>query len=156
MRTLTNGPRRQPWAGRAARVAGGNVKVFPNSGYPTAEGASRPAAVVQTPKGAASPYRLEKLPSGERALTRRVCASRHFLHKPPAIAIGRRVLEWAERQGATVVCVLDTEGKRFYRASLATIKARGFWVNRGSGEQRALPLSHWSIIASEQLPLEGI
>lgn len=70
--------------------------------------------------------------------------SRHLLQKPRAsIALNVDVLESAERDGAHSVEIIDSETNKRYRASIAKIRARGFFISRGQGEQIALPLAQW-------------
>lgn len=78
-------------------------------------------------------------------LTKRVRGSAHMLHHPRrAWAIDAGVLVAAERRGARVVEVLDTETGTTYRAGIAQFHLRGFTVDRGYGEQRGLALEHWA------------
>ncbi len=76
-------------------------------------------------------------------LFRRCKASRHFLQKPPAIAFTVTALQRAERAGATLVEVEDTESGQVYRASLAKFWEKGFHFNRGFGFQVGLTLGEW-------------
>ena len=71
-------------------------------------------------------------------------ASAHFLRVPRAIAFDTATLEDAARAGARYVQVRDIETGRVFRQSIATIRARGFRVARGFGEQIALALELWS------------
>ncbi len=144
-------PRRVSWwtAARANRKAGFSPKTL----YHKRQQDITPAVV--TPKGSSFPYRLKRLPGGELAFTKTVKASRHFLRVPPAIALDKKALDWAEREGASIVCVTDKESGSIYRACLATIREKGFRVSRGFGEQIALPLSRWKTESAEQLRLDG-
>lgn len=71
-------------------------------------------------------------------------ASKHFLRVPRAIAFDVSTLDDAERAGARFVEITDTESGRVFRQSIATIRARGFRVARGFGEQIALALDEWT------------
>lgn len=82
--------------------------------------------------------------------TKRVCGSRHFLRKPPAIALDIDTLEQALRLGATKVEVYDMESGMFYRAKIDLIFEKGFRFNRGFGDQIALCLSRWEIEQTDQ------
>jgi len=77
-------------------------------------------------------------------LRKAVRKSIHFLHTPPAIAWDRCVLEEAERLGATRTEVVDLESGTVYSAPLSAFFRYGIRVNRGYGEQLALPLSRWA------------
>jgi hypothetical protein len=67
-------------------------------------------------------------------------ASRHFLKIPPAIAFDASTLEDAEKAGAVKVQVTDQETGTIYKTTIAQIRDYGFRVNRGFGDQIALPL----------------
>lgn len=75
---------------------------------------------------------------------KRVARSRHFLRQPPAIAFDVDSLAAAERAGAERVDVLDVEGGKHYKASIATIWREGRRLNRGYGEQIYLRLDLWN------------
>jgi endonuclease YncB( thermonuclease family) len=75
---------------------------------------------------------------------KRVKASKHFLKRPPAICFDVSTIEDAEAKGAEHVCVTDRETWKVYHARIDTVKDKGFTMNRGFGEQIALPLNRWS------------
>lgn len=68
----------------------------------------------------------------------------HFLRIPPSISFDKQSLVQAEQAGAQYVLVTDVETGHIYRVALSTIWSKGFSVNRGYGEQIALPLSYWA------------
>lgn len=76
-------------------------------------------------------------------LVRRAQASKHLLRRPPAWAFEERILREAERLGASVVQVTDTETGCVYTAPLQAFWTRGFALDRGFALQRALPLCFW-------------
>jgi hypothetical protein len=81
----------------------------------------------------------------------------HFLTNPPAIAFDVQSLDQAERAGAQSVEIFDSDSGHTYRAAISTIRARGFFLNRGFGEQIALSLSEWRRDdGAEQLSLFGV
>jgi hypothetical protein len=89
-----------------------------------------------------------------------VAASRHFLRTPPAIAFDTCSLEAAQRAGAEKVIVKDKESGVSFRAQISYILEKGFPVNRGFGEQIALPLAGFirsrpGDMVGEQLKLFG-
>ena len=71
-------------------------------------------------------------------------ASKHFLRVPRAIGFDVSSLTDAENAGARFVQITDTESGRVFRQSIATIRAKGFRVARGYGEQIALALGFWN------------
>ncbi len=85
-------------------------------------------------------------PSGcfvqDGTLYRRAQASRHLWRRPPSWAFDVRVLQRARELGATRVVVIDEEQRITYEASLEKVE-RGFTVQHGWGEQKALPLNCW-------------
>lgn len=96
----------------------------------------------------------EKIFAGNGKVVGEVCGrtfrktfkgSRHMLQKPRAIANDVAVLEDAERAGAVEVEERDTETGAVYSTTIATIRAHGFRVNRGYGEQIALAVNRWQI-----------
>lgn len=74
---------------------------------------------------------------------RRVEGSKHFLRKPPAITNDLAALAEAERLGADRVRIVDSETRIEYLCAIAVIREHGFYLNRGHGEQIALPLGYW-------------
>ncbi len=75
--------------------------------------------------------------------TKRVIGSRHFLRVPRAIALDIASLDESENAGATHVAITDTETGCIYQASISFIREHGFRLNRGFGEQIALPIAKW-------------
>ena len=78
-------------------------------------------------------------------LYKRVRGSKHFLRRPAAICFDVAGLAFAESVGAKMVEVVDTETGRRYRASIAAVKAHGFRLERGHGEQIGLLLCQWQV-----------
>jgi len=81
-----------------------------------------------------------------------VDGSRHFLRIPKAICFDEQSLREAERAGAVQVAVTDRETGKAYHASIQLVWDSGFRVNRGFGNQIALPFDKWQI-AGEPLQL---
>ena len=81
---------------------------------------------------------------------KRVRGSRHMLRNPRAWALDTQSLLDAERLGARVVAITDTETGRTFSASVALIRWRGFTFDRGHGRQIALPLGFWTVTARGQ------
>jgi hypothetical protein len=85
-----------------------------------------------------------------------IAGSKHMLRRPAGIALDLGSLADAEDAGARYVEIFDSETGRHYHAAISTIRARGFRVSRGFGEQVALPLDAWARDAepaAEQLAL---
>ena len=72
-----------------------------------------------------------------------VRASVHQLRTPRAWALDTADLGAAERLDARFVDVCDLEGPRDFWTTLDTVRAHGFALSRGFGEQTALILEHW-------------
>lgn len=83
-------------------------------------------------------------------------SSRHMWRWPPAWAFDVASIGEAEAAGARFVEVFDKDTGTVYRASIAAIRQKGFSLNRGYGQQVALPLPHWETARAakaEQLAL---
>jgi hypothetical protein len=78
-------------------------------------------------------------------LRKRVRSSLHQLRQPPAWAFDVSILEAARQDGAQVVEVVDTESRKIYRAPLIAFFLHGTRIDRGFGQQLALPLTFWRI-----------
>jgi hypothetical protein len=75
---------------------------------------------------------------------KKLCSSRgHLLRVPPAIAFDVRSLEDARRAGALRADVFDLDTGAHYHADVERIFEKGFRLNRGFGDQIALPLTGW-------------
>lgn len=73
-----------------------------------------------------------------------ITGSKHLLRTPRAVAFDRSTLTDAEAAGATTARIYDRETGIAYTATLDRIRAEGFPVTRGYGNQWALALDHWS------------
>lgn len=69
-------------------------------------------------------------------------ASIHFLKIPPAIAIDLYIFNEA-RTKVRYVQVFEKENGIFYTATIKDFINYGFVINRGFGEQIALPMKYW-------------
>lgn len=76
-------------------------------------------------------------------LHKTIRGSKHFLRKPPAIALDLAALDQAEQAGASRVEVVDVETGTRYRATIDHIREAGFQFDRGYGEQIGLELDGW-------------
>jgi hypothetical protein len=75
---------------------------------------------------------------------KRIRRSEHFLRDPEAIACDTAALERAAAFGATKLQVLETESGATYTAPIERLLKEGITVDRGHGEQKALPLAKWT------------
>lgn len=75
---------------------------------------------------------------------KRIRGSVHMLKRPPALCLDVASLADAERAGARRVEITDTETGRTYRAGIATCRRYGRLLDRGYGEQLAIPLGRWA------------
>lgn len=82
---------------------------------------------------------------GGQTFRKNMVASKHMLRNPRAIGSDLCVLDDAERAGATLISVTDSESGHTYVAPIATMRKYGFPVVRGHGRQIALALDYWSI-----------
>lgn len=75
--------------------------------------------------------------------------SAHMLCRPPAWAVDLGDLGVAERMGVETLELREQEERRVYRASLTMFRRSGIPINRGCGEQLALPLGYWRVSAGQ-------
>tara|TARA_R100001377_G_scaffold65994_1_gene41276 strand:+ start:7728 stop:8150 length:423 start_codon:yes stop_codon:yes gene_type:complete len=86
-------------------------------------------------------------------LHKRVNSSKHFLRKPPAIAFDKDCIEKAKKLGAIKIMVHDLDTKKRFMANYKEFERHAIKLNRGFGEQLALPISMWNILDPNQLAL---
>lgn len=86
---------------------------------------------------------------------KRIQGSKHFLKKPPAIAFDKESLFEAQRYGATMVQVTDTETGTVYKSSIDKIFEIGLELNRGFGEQIAMTFRFWDTESTNAPPHRG-
>jgi hypothetical protein len=77
------------------------------------------------------------------AFIKNLHSSRHFLRKPEAICFDIESIEKVVKLGAKLIKILDLDTGRIYEASIALLKEKGIHINRGFGDQIALPLRYW-------------
>ena len=87
--------------------------------------------------------------------SKRCRGSRHMLRRPVGWCLDVGSLDEAERVGASLVQIEDTESGRVYTASIKTIRDNGVPLDRGFGEQLLLPLDKWAVRDSRQMSLFG-
>lgn len=88
-------------------------------------------------------------------LKKYIQGSKHFLRQPRAIAISASGLDEAEKAGAKVIEVTDTETNRVYSASFEHFRHNAFVFRRGGFEkQYALILEYWCIDGVEPRQLK--
>lgn len=78
-------------------------------------------------------------------------ASRHFLRVPPGIAFLRDNLVEAQRLGADRVEVKDDESGAVYSAEIVEVLTCGIEIDRGYGDQVALPLDKFTVTTTNKL-----
>jgi len=83
-------------------------------------------------------------------LEKNIKGSRHILRSPLAIAIDQSVIAYAESMQGMRVVVTDTENGKQYIAPLSHFKHHGVKINRGFGNQIALPLKYWNTETNTQ------
>ena len=74
---------------------------------------------------------------------------KHFLRRPPAIAFDRSSLADARRAGAVRIHITDKDTGDTYEATIDAVEDGGFSVQRGFGDQVALPLNQWTVNGQE-------
>ena len=81
---------------------------------------------------------------------RKRCRAKHVLHSPPAIAIDACALRRLHQLGCERVQVELVESGRTLTAPFSAFEDYGFRLDRGHGEQIALPLGRWRVQEPEQ------
>jgi hypothetical protein len=76
---------------------------------------------------------------------RKRCRNEHVLHSPPAVAIDESVLLRLHQLGCERVEVELVESGRTLSAPFSAFEDYGFRLDRGHGEQIALPLCRWRV-----------
>lgn len=79
-----------------------------------------------------------------KTLQKKVKGSVHQLRKPPSWAWDSAVIKEAEGMGAKDTEITDSETETKYKASLIDFHIHGIPINRGYGEQIALPIAYWT------------
>lgn len=88
-----------------------------------------------------------------KTLQKKVKGSVHQLRKPPCWAWDKVVLEEAEKLGGVQTEITDIETGMKYKARLSDFHVHGILINRGFGEQIALPLAIFVTNEDEDLQL---
>jgi hypothetical protein len=78
-------------------------------------------------------------------LRKRVRGSLHQLRQPPAWCVDAAILEAARQDGAELVEVTDVESGKIYHTPIIAFFLHGIRIDRGFGQQLALPLAFWRI-----------
>ena len=76
-----------------------------------------------------------------KTLQKNVKGSIHQLRKPPGWAWDKSIIEEAESLGGEQTEITDIETGKKYKARLNDFHVYGILINRGFGEQIALPLA---------------
>lgn len=69
----------------------------------------------------------------------------HLLRQPPGWAIDLSILRELEARGVRRVILRETEEGSTYEAELSAFRRHGVRIERGHGEQIALPLIFWRV-----------
>lgn len=69
--------------------------------------------------------------------------SKHLLRKPAAIAFDRNTIDVADAYGGQVITVFDKETGTTYWVEMHVFEEKAFLIDRGHGEQLALPMKYW-------------
>jgi hypothetical protein len=80
----------------------------------------------------------------DKTLQKSVNGSRHMLRKPKSWACDKSVIEEAKSLGGITIEITDLETDIKYRTGFDTLQKYGLLINRGFGEQIALPMAYWS------------
>lgn len=84
------------------------------------------------------------LDTERRLLTRKAHSTKHFLQRPPAIALDAVSYD-AHRSQFDAIVIYDLDTGREYRIDARSFDAYRFEVDRGYGRQYAVHLSRWTV-----------
>ena len=87
----------------------------------------------------------------DNRFTKPVIASKHKLRCPPAWAIDAEAFDREVKPNATDIVIIDKETGTKYHASIETFMRHSFKLNRGFGEQWAMPIQFWQVEDNGQL-----
>ena len=79
-----------------------------------------------------------------KTLQKKVKGSKHMLRKPKGWAWDKSVIEEAEKSGGRIVEITDSETNTKFISTFADFRKFGIPINRGFGDQIALPIAYWS------------
>jgi hypothetical protein len=79
-----------------------------------------------------------------KPFVKNVVLTLHRLRNPVAYAVGLESLTSAEALGSELVILHERDTGDTYSAPIATIRERGFRIDRGHGAQLVLVLGEWS------------
>lgn len=98
-------------------------------------------------------YGYQILPNGV-TLFKRCTRSKHFMRTPPAIAFDEEIFNEAVKEGVKFVQVYEREQKTYYSVTIEQFQKKAISINRGFGQQLALPLGYWVISKNKEIPQE--
>jgi len=81
----------------------------------------------------------------DRIFHKRVRGSVHMLREPASWCIDSEVVEILDKLNCESIEVIDTETQSVYTVDFAKFQEKAFTIDRGYGEQKALPLGYWKI-----------
>jgi hypothetical protein len=87
-------------------------------------------------------------------LFKRCSKSKHFLTTPPGIAIDEDIFNEAVEEGIKYLQIFEREEKMYHSTTVEQFKKKNIFVDRGHGQQLALPLNYWITSKSKEIPQE--
>ena len=82
----------------------------------------------------------------DKVFFKKVRGSAHMLREPLAWAIDSVVVDTLDNLDCEEIQVTDRENGKEYVVEFATFQEKAIIVDRGYGEQKALPLNYWTVI----------
>lgn len=86
---------------------------------------------------------IGKLTTDDRVFHKRVRGSKHMLREPIGWSIDSDVIYILEKLGCSEIEIFDVESGITYTVDFTEFLAIAIPINRGYGEQLALPLTYW-------------
>jgi hypothetical protein len=77
--------------------------------------------------------------------TKKVRGSVHMLKRPESWAVDAADLADAIDHGIATIAIVDTETQKRYTVTAWLFDQKGIRINRGHGDQVALPLRYWQV-----------
>jgi hypothetical protein len=87
-------------------------------------------------------------------LFKRCSRSKHFMRVPPGIAIDEQIFNEAVEEGVKFIQVFEREEKAYYSVTIEQFQKKSLFIDRGHGQQLALPLNYWITSKSKEIPQE--
>ena len=97
--------------------------------------------------------KVYKVIGNGKVLFKTCSKSKHFLHRFNSIAINYEIFTEAINKGIEYLQVFEEEDSIYYTAKISDFKLKGFNIDFGYSEQRALNLKYFAKSKNSELPV---